>query len=115
VATLSTRTWDFKFAVNVRGMFLLTRALVPQFVAHRPEAIVNISSKFGKEGSALRAAYAASKHAVIGFTPSLAPELKPHGVRANAITPVPWQRRSGHGTIRTKIRGCSPSPGKWPR
>jgi 3-oxoacyl-[acyl-carrier protein] reductase len=89
VATLSTRSWDLNFAVNVRGMFLLTRALVPQFVARRSGTIVNISSKLGKEGSALRAAYAASKHAVIGFTSSLALELKPHGVRANAICPGP--------------------------
>jgi 3-oxoacyl-[acyl-carrier protein] reductase len=89
VATLSTRSWDLNFAVNVRGMFLLTRALVPQFVARRSGTIVNISSKLGREGSALRSAYAASKHAVIGFTSSLALELKPHGVRANAICPGP--------------------------
>ena len=89
VATLPTKSWDLNFAVNVRGMFLLTRALVPQFVERRSGTIVNISSKLGKEGSALRAAYAASKHAVIGFTSSLALELKPHGVRANAICPGP--------------------------
>jgi len=89
VATLSTTNWDLNFAVNVRGMFLVTRALLPQFVERRSGTIVNISSRLGKEGSALRAAYAASKHAVIGFTSSLALELKPHGVRANAICPGP--------------------------
>jgi 3-oxoacyl-[acyl-carrier protein] reductase len=89
VGALSTKNWDLNFAVNVRGMFLLTRALLPQFVERRSGTIVNISSKLGKEGSALRAAYAASKHAVIGFTSSLALELKPHGLRANAICPGP--------------------------
>ncbi len=89
VARLATRDWDLNFDVNVRGMFLVTRALLPQFVARGSGTIVNVSSKLGKEGSALRAAYAASKHAVIGFTASLASELKPHGIRANAICPGP--------------------------
>jgi len=89
VAALSTKSWDLNFAVNVRGMFLLTRALLPQFLERRSGTIVNISSKLGKEGSALRAAYAASKHAVIGFTSSLALELKPHGIRVNAVCPGP--------------------------
>jgi 3-oxoacyl-[acyl-carrier protein] reductase len=89
VATLPTESWDLNFAVNVRGMFLLTRALLPQFIKRRSGTIVNISSKLGKEGSALRAAYAASKHAVIGFTSSLALELKPHGIRVNAVCPGP--------------------------
>jgi 3-oxoacyl-[acyl-carrier protein] reductase len=89
VAGLSTEAWDLNFAINVRGMFLVTRALLPQFVARGSGAIVNVSSQLGKEGSALRAAYAASKHAVLGFTTSLALELKPHGIRVNALCPGP--------------------------
>lgn len=89
LATLRTEDWDFNFAVNIRGAFLVTRALLPQFLARRSGTIVTISSLLGKQGSALRAAYAASKHAVNGFTSSLALELKPHGVRANTICPGP--------------------------
>lgn len=89
VATLSTEAWDENFAVNVRGMFLATRALLPQFIERRSGAIVNIASSLGKQGSAMRAAYTASKHAVVGFTKSLALEMKPYGVRVNAICPGP--------------------------
>jgi 3-oxoacyl-[acyl-carrier protein] reductase len=89
VAGLSTETWDWTFAVNVRGMFLLTRALLPQFIQRRSGPIVNIASSLGKQGSPMRAAYTASKHAVVGFTKSLALEMRTHGVRVNAICPGP--------------------------
>ena len=89
VAQIKTSDWDLNFGVNVRGMFLLSRALLPFMQQRGKGAIVNISSKLGKEGSAMRAAYSASKHAVIGFTSSLALEMRSHGIRVNAICPGP--------------------------
>ena len=89
VTQLSPHDWDMNFGVNVRGLFLVARALVPHFVERRTGTIVSISSKLGKEPSAMRAAYTASKHAVVGFTKSLALELKPHGIRVNVVCPGP--------------------------
>jgi len=89
VAKLATADWDLNFAVNVRGLFLLTRTLLPHFLERGSGTIVSVSSLLGKQGSALRAAYSASKHAVIGFTRSLALELKPQGIRVNCICPGP--------------------------
>jgi 3-oxoacyl-[acyl-carrier protein] reductase len=89
VDKLATRDWDLNFGVNVRGLFLLSRELVPHMVARRSGTMVNISSKLGKEGSALRSAYSSSKHAVVGFTSSLAQEVKAYGVRVNAVCPGP--------------------------
>ncbi len=89
VDKMATRDWDLNFGVNVRGLFLLSRELVPYMVAQRSGTMVNISSKLGKEGSALRSAYSASKHAVVGFTSSLAQEVKGYGIRVNAVCPGP--------------------------
>jgi NAD(P)-dependent dehydrogenase (short-subunit alcohol dehydrogenase family) len=89
MAKLSTQDWDTNFGVNVRGMFLLTRALLPHFLERGSGTIVTISSLLGKQGSAMRAAYSASKYAVVGFTKSLALEMKPHGIRVNCICPGP--------------------------
>jgi NAD(P)-dependent dehydrogenase (short-subunit alcohol dehydrogenase family) len=89
IATLPTAYWDENFAVNVRGMFLATRALLPHFLGRRCGTIVNIASALGKQGSAMRAAYTASKYAVVGFTKSLALEMRPHGIRVNCVCPGP--------------------------
>lgn len=89
VSQLSAHDWDMNFAVNVRGLFLVVRALLPHLMERRSGTIVTLSSKLGKEPSAMRSAYTASKHAVVGFTKSLALELKPFGIRANVVCPGP--------------------------
>jgi len=89
VSQLSAHDWDMNFAVNVRGLFLVVRALLPHFMERRSGTIVTLSSKLGKEPSAMRVAYTASKHAVVGFTKSLALELKPFGIRVNVVCPGP--------------------------
>jgi 3-oxoacyl-[acyl-carrier protein] reductase len=79
--------WDEVFATNVRGYYLMARAVRPQMLAKGRGAIVSVSSVTFFTGQALLLAYIASKGAVIGFTRALARESGPEGIRANAVLP----------------------------
>jgi 3-oxoacyl-[acyl-carrier protein] reductase len=79
--------WDAVFATNIRGYFLMARAVRPQMIARGGGAVVNVSSVTFFTGNALLLAYVASKGAVIGFTRALAREAGPDGIRANAVAP----------------------------
>jgi len=83
--------WDRVLAVNVRGTFLCTRALVGQMIERRSGRIINITSQLGQIGGAEVAHYSASKAAVIGLTKALAREVASRGVLVNAIAPGPIQ------------------------
>jgi NAD(P)-dependent dehydrogenase (short-subunit alcohol dehydrogenase family) len=73
--------------VNVEGVFIASRAVLPHMIARRSGSIVNLASWAGKTGNAYFAGYSASKFAVIGLTQALAREMAPHGIRVNAICP----------------------------
>jgi 3-oxoacyl-[acyl-carrier protein] reductase len=79
--------WDAVFATNIRGYFLLARAVRPQMLARGGGAIVNVASVTFFWGEALLVAYVASKGAVVGFTRALAREAGPEGIRVNAVAP----------------------------
>jgi NAD(P)-dependent dehydrogenase (short-subunit alcohol dehydrogenase family) len=79
--------WDRVVAVNITGMFDVTRLAIPHLKKSKAGVIVNLSSIAGRFGFANRAPYAATKWAVIGFTKTLALELGQWGIRANAIAP----------------------------
>jgi len=93
-AELSLADWDATMATNVRSLFLTTRAVLPGMRERRQGAVVNISSLSGKRGFVGGAAYAASKHAVMGFSESLMLEVRKDGVRVITICP---------GSVDTKI------------
>jgi NAD(P)-dependent dehydrogenase (short-subunit alcohol dehydrogenase family) len=73
--------------VNVEGVFIVSRTVLPQMIARRSGSIVNLASWAGKSGNAYFAGYSASKFAVIGLTQAFARETAPHGIRVNAICP----------------------------
>ena len=79
--------WDAVFATNIRGYFLLAKAVRPQMLARGGGAIVNVASVTFYWGEALLASYVASKGAVIGFTRAMAREAGPEGIRVNAVAP----------------------------
>jgi NAD(P)-dependent dehydrogenase (short-subunit alcohol dehydrogenase family) len=91
----NTTTWDYPIdawqqvmAVNVNGVFLCNRAIVPIMLRNDYGRIVNIASVAGKEGNPNASAYSASKAAVIGLTKSLGKELARTGIRVNCVTPA---------------------------
>ena len=79
--------WDLVLDVNLKGTFLMSRAVIPHMLARRNGRIVNLASVAGKRGTARRGAYTASKFAIIGLTQVLAQELGAHGITVNAICP----------------------------
>lgn len=80
-------TWDRVFAVNLTAPMRLTRAVLPRMIEAGAGTIVTVSSEAGLRGSAAGTAYTSSKHAVIGFTKSVAFFHGPQGIRANAVAP----------------------------
>lgn len=81
--------WDEVFAVNVRGTYLLCRALLPGMIERGDGDVINVASVSGKRPLAHRTPYCASKMAVIGLTSTLAYEVGPAGVRVNTLSPGP--------------------------
>ncbi len=84
---MSLEEWDRVFAVNVRSLFLLCKAVLPGMRAKHQGDIVNIASLAGKNGLANGAAYSASKHAVVGFGRSLMAEVRKDGIRVVTVCP----------------------------
>ena len=79
--------WDQTLAVNLNGHFYCTRRAVPMLKAAGGGSVINMASNAAFFGCPLRAAYVASKWALVEFTKTLAMELGPFGIRVNAICP----------------------------
>jgi NAD(P)-dependent dehydrogenase (short-subunit alcohol dehydrogenase family) len=87
IEEISEETWDFVYAVNVKGTFFFLKEIVPIMKKWGGGAIVNFSSKSGKTGSALMTAYSSAKGAIITLTQALAYETAKQGIRVNCVCP----------------------------
>jgi NAD(P)-dependent dehydrogenase (short-subunit alcohol dehydrogenase family) len=95
-AEIEVKKWDYTIAVNLRGPFLVTRAMLPIMMRQKCGSIINVSSMIGRGAYANFGAYAASKWAIEGLTQTLAAEVRGHGIRVNSVDP---------GYVATKLTG----------
>jgi NAD(P)-dependent dehydrogenase (short-subunit alcohol dehydrogenase family) len=79
--------FDRVMSVNVRGVYLMSRAVVPLMIKQRSGSIINMSSCIADIGLARRVSYAASKGAVLSMTKSMQVDVAQHGIRVNALLP----------------------------
>ncbi|MHA1995700.1 MAG: SDR family oxidoreductase [Candidatus Hodarchaeales archaeon] len=92
------------FDVNVKGLFLLTKYVVPHLISQKSGHIINISSIAGKNGFKSGTLYSASKHAVQGFTWSLREDVKEFGIKVTAVCP---------GSVVTRFGGKEVDQVEW--
>jgi len=92
IADYPPDAWDEVLRINLTGLFLMTRAVLPVMMEQRSGSIINVTSHLGLMGS-IKPAYAATKGGIISFTRTLAAQYAAHHIRANAIAP---------GSVRTE-------------
>jgi 3-oxoacyl-[acyl-carrier protein] reductase len=111
VTEFSDHDYDTILDTNLRGIFLACRYVLPSMISRGTGDIVNIASIAGKVGSATRAVYCASKFGVVGFTQSLAEEVRQYGIRVSVICPGSTDTSfSSHPHREGKARGKMLAP-----
>ena len=87
----SEEDWDKTYAVNLKSVFLMCKAIAPYFIERKSGRIINIASIAGPLAAMTMPPYSVAKGGVITFTRVIAKELAPHGITVNAICPgVLW-------------------------
>jgi|SRR5690554_327439 len=84
---MSEEDWDKVIAINLKGVFNLTKSSIRTMIKQRSGKIVNIASVIGQIGNSGQANYSASKAGVIALTKTMAKELGSRGIRVNAVAP----------------------------
>ncbi len=87
IANYSPAAWDDVLRINLTGLFLVTRAILPNMQARRSGSIINVTSGVGRRGKARWGAYAVSKGGVEVFTQVLAEEVGDSAIRVNSVNP----------------------------
>jgi len=100
--------FDAVIGVNVKGVFLGLRHVLPEMIRQGGGAVVNTASVAGLVATPGMPAYVASKHAVIGLTKTAAGEVAPQGIRVNAVCPGPVDTRMIH-SLEEQISPADPA------
>ncbi len=87
VLEIAPADWDRVFAVNVKGAYLMSRAVLPMMIAAGGGSIVHIASQLGRVAAPGRAAYCATKGAIIQLAKAMAADHAAHNIRVNALSP----------------------------
>jgi NAD(P)-dependent dehydrogenase (short-subunit alcohol dehydrogenase family) len=103
IVAMDPQAWRRVIEVNLIGVFLCSKAVVPHLIERKWGRIINIASRSGKVGHPFLTAYCASKHGVVGFTKSLAEELAPFNVTVNAVCPGVVETDMVSETIREQV------------
>ncbi|HLW79323.1 MAG TPA: 3-oxoacyl-ACP reductase FabG [Terriglobia bacterium] len=85
---VSESEWDTVMAVDLKSVYLCSKAVLPSMIERRYGRIVNVASIAGKEGNPNLVPYSSAKAGVIGFTKALAKEVVGHGIAVNCVTPA---------------------------
>ena len=88
IADYPIDVWNEVVRINLTGLFLITREVLPTMLAQRSGSIINVTSGVGRLGKARWGAYAVAKAGLEGFTQVLADEVKSSGIRVNAVNPA---------------------------
>ena len=106
LAEMSEADWDLMIQTHLKGVFLCTRAVLPQMCERRAGAIVTMGSDYSIRGHLNGSAYAAAKTAIYSLTKSLALEFAAYGIRCNSVGP---------GPIETPLLRAGRSKEEWAR
>ena len=87
IENIPIEAWNLTIDVNLKGVYLCSKAAIPHFKKQRSGKIINISSDAGRKGGTLLPIYAASKAGVISLSQSLALQLAPFSINVNSICP----------------------------